>query len=156
MVTLEHAFGASEVAQAVLTEIDELVAVIADEFAGGERDHDLITVRDRHEPCRAIHRAAVVVAVAHLGDARVHTHPDPQRFDRVPVLVAQRELPGNGGVDRVGRGGERCVDTVAGGLHEMAAVGLDRLAQQVIVAGQGVAHRVGKLLPQDASNPRDP
>ena len=79
--------GAPEITEAMLTEIDELVVVVPDELGGRERHHDLVTVGDRHEPCRAVQRPAVVVAVAHLGDSRVHAHADPQRFDRIPVLA---------------------------------------------------------------------
>ncbi len=53
---LEHALGASEITQAMFAEIDEVIVVVPDELGGRERHHDLVTVGDRHEPCRAVQR----------------------------------------------------------------------------------------------------
>ena len=47
---LEDALEVGEVAQAVLTEVDELDRTVAHERARGERDDDLAAVRDAHQP----------------------------------------------------------------------------------------------------------
>ena len=51
----------------MLPEIDQLHRSVPHQFARGERHHDLPSVRDRHQPRGAVHRGAVVVAVAFLG-----------------------------------------------------------------------------------------
>jgi hypothetical protein len=56
------------------------------------RYDDLPTVGDAHEPRRAIQLAAVVVTVAVLRLAGVHTHTHPQRTRCIERLRNQREL----------------------------------------------------------------
>ena len=63
---LEHALGAGEVAERVLAEVEQLDAVLGHELLGGERHDDLSAMRRRHQSSRAVHRGAVVVALAEL------------------------------------------------------------------------------------------
>ena len=115
-----------------------------------QRHHDLAAVRrDRHHPGRPVDRGAVVVAVAQLGLAGVQ-RPCARATDRrAPTLGARaRAARRSPRVDRVGRGGERGVHPVAGGLHHVAVVRLDRRTQDLVVAGERGLHRVGVLLPE--------
>ena len=53
---LEDVLWAPEVPQAVLAEIEQLVPVVPHELSRGDREHDLVTVSNRHEPGRAVER----------------------------------------------------------------------------------------------------
>ena len=50
--------------------------------------------------------------------------------------------------DRVVRGRERGMEPVARRLHDQAVALLDGIAEDLVVAGERVADRVGVLLPQ--------
>ena len=126
MHDLEHTLGTGQVFQHMLAEVEQLDPAVLDELLGRERHHDLTAVRGRHHPRRAVDRGAVVVAVAQLGRAGVDAHPHPQWPGHRPRLRSQRELAGDRGIDGVVRGRERGVEPVAGGLHHIAVVGLDR------------------------------
>ena len=74
---LEDTLGTIEVAESVIAEVDEIDVggeVVAHELFGCARHDDLATVRRAHQPSRAVERRPVVVAVAQLGFAGVHTH----------------------------------------------------------------------------------
>jgi hypothetical protein len=60
----------------------------------------------------------------------------------------QRPLGGQGGLKCGGCGRECGAELVPHRLEDVAAVGRDRLAQEGIVAGEGVSHRLGLLLPE--------
>ena len=150
---LEHVLRTGEVAKLMGTKIDEADVGddnIADEFLGGVRAHNLATVRNRRDSCRAIYRSAVVVAVAKVGFPRVDPHPDVERFRECPGLCGQRPLC----VDRCGESvvgrGECGVEAIARGLDHVAAALVDGVAQDLIVTGQGVAHPVRMLLPESS------
>ena len=86
---LEDADRRGEIAELVLAEIDELglgVERVGNQFLGGEREHDLPTVRDRHQPCRPVERGAVVVAFALLRGAGVDAHAHAQGARLAPLL----------------------------------------------------------------------
>ena len=65
-----------------------------------------------------------------------------------PALGGERPLRIDRGQHPVGRGGERRVRAVAGGLDDRAAVRLDRGAHDRVVARQRGPHRLGLFLPQ--------
>ncbi len=119
---LEHALGAGEVAQRVLTEIDQLDGAVLHQLLGRARHHDLATVRHRHQPRGAVHRGAVVVAVTLFRGTAVDPHPHLQRLGQRPRFGTQRELGLDGRVDGVVRGGERGVEAVTGRLHHVPVV----------------------------------
>ena len=156
---LEDALGPSEVAQAVLAEIDEAQTVgerVARQLLGRERHHDLAAVRRRHQARGAVHRGAVVVAVAQLGLTGVHADPHPQRPGRAPRLRAQiaRCAP------RPPR--RRVVRAREHRVHAVAASS-SRRARRGPRSRRGGSRRGGRARPasrrdappRDASNPRD-
>jgi hypothetical protein len=129
-------------------EIHELDVRVAHQLAGCERHDDLSTVSHRHQPRGTVQRGPVVVAIADLAAAGVNAHADAQRAGLLPRFGVEQELRGDRGVDGVGRSGKRGMSAVAGGLHHVTAVGFDRVAQDLVVARQGLAHRVRVFLPQ--------
>ena len=136
-----------QVAQPVLPEIEQ-----ADPLAHLLADHtgaqDLAAVRDRRHPRRPVHVGPEPVAVALGGLARVQAHPDPQLQRLGPRRRAQRALRGHRRAHAVVGGPERRQRAVAGALHHLPAVTLDRVAHETVVMGQRGPHRVGMLLPQ--------
>ena len=82
---LEDMLGAPEIAETVLTEIDEVVAVVTNQLDGRQRRDDLTPVGDRHETGSSVQDAPVVVAITQLGHTGVQAHPNPQRTRRAPV-----------------------------------------------------------------------
>ena len=88
---LEQPLGSAQVTQPVLPEVDDPAVLghrVVEELFGRERHDDLAAVRHRHQPRGAVHRGAVVVAVASLGLAGMDPHPDPQRLRAVPFAGA--------------------------------------------------------------------
>ena len=127
---------------------------VTDQLFRHLRHQHLPAVRHRHEPRRAVEHRAVVVAVAQFGGAGVQTHPYPERADLDPRFAAQRELPRrarpDGGVSRVEHG----VKPVTRRLHDVAAVRLDRVPDQLVVARQRRTASRPDAPPTNASNPR--
>ena len=151
MLELEDALRLGEIAKPVLAEVEQRAvagAVVAEQLLGGQRHDDLASVGDAHEARRLVDGGAVVVAVARFGVPGVDAHADTQRPGAVPPLARDRELRVARGSNRVGGIGERGVRAVAGHLHDMAVVGSDRLAEDLVVPGESVLHRLGVLLPQ--------
>ena len=148
---LDDALRSTEVAQSVLAEIaqrDLRADVIAHEIGAGGRRHDLSAVRRRGDASGTVHRRAVVVAVTHLRHPGVQTHPDLQRLGEHPLLAGQRALRVDRSRHCVGCSAERSVQAIAGGLHHMAVALLHRASQDLVVARQRIAHRLGMLLPE--------
>ena len=136
---LEHALGASEVTETVLTEVDELVAVgerFAEQLLSGVRHDDLATVRGAHETRGAIQCGAVVVAVAQLGRSRVQAHPHQERNSVTPLFGSKLTLHDHCRGDRDFSGRERGVHTVTRRLDDGAAMRLDPIAQDLVVTRQ--------------------
>ena len=110
---LEQPVGARDVAQPVLTEIEELDAgqgLVLDEPGCCARAQDLTGVCDCHDARRSVHRGPEVVAVAQLGLATVQSHADAQWTGRLtPLVHDQRTL-------RVHRGEHTGVGRVEGGV----------------------------------------
>ena len=106
-------------------------------------------MRDRHHPRRTIHVGAEPVPVALGGLTRVQRPSGPAaRRSRATSPRTARACAATAAptpswaVRNVGQ------HAVAGALHHLPAVTLDRVAHQLVVMGQRVAHRVGMLLPQ--------
>ena len=82
--------GRAQIAQAVLTQVDQLDGPRRrTQLARRHRHHDLAAVRHSHQPGSTVHRTAVVVAVAQLRLAGVHPHPHPQR-PRLPERLRRQ------------------------------------------------------------------
>ena len=111
------------------------------------RHDDLTAVRDAHQPGRPIGRRAVIVAAALVRLAGVDSHAHAHRGRARPRFLLDGELRGKCGGNRVGRGGEHGVEAVAGLLHDVATIRLDRVANDGVVMGERVPHRDGRFLP---------
>jgi hypothetical protein len=110
------------------------------ELLGGVREQDLSAVASRTEPGDAVECVSEIVAVALLGDSDVERDTDAERGKRLPGLGEQRVLGGEGRFEGGGGGGEDGLEGVADGLDHLATVGIDGLAQQGVVAGEGLLH----------------
>ncbi len=102
---------------------------------------------DRQEAGDPVDRGAEVVAVAADGDADVDRHPHPEVGADRPRLRGQRPLTGDRRPRRRRRVVEHGVAGVADGLEDGPAGELDRVAEQLIVAGEGPGHVVRDRLP---------
>ena len=122
----------AQVAQAYLRR-----QVVAQQLAGGVREQNLPAMPYRQQPRHLVKRRAEVVAVALVGCSGVQyrTHTQGRR---PPWLGLELTLGGQGGGERLVRGGEGGVEGIADRLEDVAAVGLDSLAQEGIVAGQAI------------------
>ena len=89
---LRHSLRTREPRQPVLTEILQLERRLTSQLCGCCRHHDLAAVRDAHQSSGSVHRAAVVVAVAHLDLTRVQAHSHPQLTGRAPGFLVQSNL----------------------------------------------------------------
>jgi hypothetical protein len=78
----------------------------------------------------------------------VQTHADAQPAQRGPVLPAEGTLGVDGAGERIARSCEHRVDPVARRLHDVPAVGLDRLPQDRVVSCHRGRHRLGLVFPQ--------
>ncbi len=148
MQHLEDLLGLGQTTELVRAEIQEVDAGAADELAGDERHQDLAAVAHRHQPGRPVQRRTVVVAVAQLRSAGVHTHAHPQRAGLGPRFGAQRELRVDCRIHGLGRAREGGEEPVPGRLHHVPTAGLHGGGHHLVVTRQCPAHRVGMLLPQ--------
>ena len=152
---LEQVHRGLQVAQPVLPEIeqpDPLAHLLADDTGA----QDLAAVRDRGHPRRPVHVGPEPVPVALRRLSRVQAHPHPQLQWIGPCGRAQRSLRGDRRADTVMGGPERRQRAVAGALHDLPSMTLDRGAHQAVVVSERSPHRGGMLLPQARSNPPDP
>ena len=147
---LEEALRPGEILQPVLIQVDQRDRVgqgVADERLRRLRHQDLPPVPDGEDAGDAIDGGTEVVGVALLRVPGVQRHPHPEHAGVAPRLVGERPLTGDGGLHGLGRHREGGADGVADRLEDDAAMGLDRLAQQSVVASQGRGHGLGQLLP---------
>ena len=118
---------------------------VAEQRFGRVRGEHLPSVRERHQPCCAVHLAAEVVPVAFDRLTGVQTHADHEVDDG---LVAQLLL----GFDRRGRrvrgSRERRAEAVATGAEHVAAMSLDRAPNDGVVDPQCIGHVRWGFLPQ--------
>ena len=78
----------------------------------------------------------------------MQAHPYPERLAQRPVLGDERALCVERGSDAIMRETEHCVQTVASRLHDVTVVLFDRVAQDLVVAGERRPHLFGMLVPQ--------
>ena len=140
---LVHRHPAAQPAQPVLAERAQPDPV-ANQHLGRVGHEHLPAVRDRHQPRGAVDLAAEVVLVAldRLTGVQAHAHREVDG-----AVVAQLLLRLDRGGRRVGRGRERGAEAVAAGAEHVAAVALDRAAQDRVVDAQRVGHVARVLLP---------
>ena len=151
MDQLEHALRAAEVLEPELAEVAQAGAgrePVAGERGGRRRQQDLAAVTDRHEPGGAVDRRAEVVGAAPLGVARVERHPDVERAGLAPLGGGQGALGGEARGDALVRRREDGHQPVAGRLDHDAVGRFDRVAEDRVMARQGVGHRGGQVLPE--------
>lgn len=99
----------------------------------------LATVGEGHQPSGTVDLCAIVVAVSLNGLARVECHPGGE-WDG--LVASQLPLRLDGGRDRVHTGRERGAETAAPGGEDVAAMALDRPADDDIVG----LHRRGQRI----------
>ncbi len=143
--------GPVDVPEPVRAEIDELhrrSEPVTGEIGGDRGTDDLAAVPDGQDPRHPVERRPEVVAIPGLGSPGVECHAHPERAGLAPGRVAECSLGCQGrasGFDRIVEHGQH---PVAGRLDHGATVPLDGHAQQVIVLGEGLAHRGRLLLPE--------
>ncbi len=103
----------------------------------------------RSEPGSTVERRTVIVTVARLGLARMHTHTDTQPAGFAPRLGVQCALGLYRGLERIDRRAETGQTAVSRRLHDVASVRLDRRPQDCVVAAQRCPHGFWVLLPQE-------
>ncbi len=148
---LEDTDRAGQVAQPVLTEVDEIDAMIrvAQQLLGGERHEDLAAVGDTHQPRRPVQRGAVVVAVATVGRSGVDPHAHTQLAGLAPRLGRERTLR----IERRTRSvrlqwrRHACAPSPVI-LTTYPSCAVDRVAQDLVVTRERGLHRLGVLLPE--------
>ena len=140
---LVHRHPAAQPPQPVLTERAQPHPV-AQQHLGRVGHEHLPAVRDRHQPRGAVDLAAEVVPVALDRLTGVQAHANREVDGAVIAqLLLRLERRGR----RVGRGRERRAEPVAAGAEHVAAVPLDRAAQDRVVDAQRVGHVARVLLP---------
>ena len=147
---LEHLLRPAEVAQAVLAQVLQGGPGrqdVADELMSRRRDQSLPPVGGGEQPRHAVQGLAEVVAAALLRRPGVQGRPDAQAQAARPLLRPQRRLGGQGRLQGVGGGGVGGAERVPDGLEDDAPARDDAL-QYLVVAGEGVPHGLGLLLPQ--------
>ena len=133
---------------AEIGELDSHWERFAQQIGGRLRADHLPAMGDRHQAGGAVEDRAVVVAVTQLGGARMYPDPNPQGAGLGPAHGFQCTLYGERGNRSIGRHAERCVEAVAGRLHHLAAMVLDRVAQDRVVGGECALHPLRELFPE--------
>jgi hypothetical protein len=118
------------------------------------REEGLAPVADREQPGGAVQDRTEVVALPLLGGSGVKRHAGPQRARLAPFFGGERELGFQSGGERLRRPLESHGEGVSAGLEDAPPVTRDRLAQELIVAGDRTAHGLGMLLPLPRTAPR--
>jgi hypothetical protein len=90
------------------------------------------------EPSDAVEGEAEVVAVAQLGHAGVEGHAHAEGADFVPGL----------GVERVGSSGEGSTEGIADSFEDTAAMSVDGVPEEHVMARKRRGHGLGMLLPE--------
>ena len=118
---------------------------VAQQHLGRVGDEHLTSVRERHQPCGAVHLSAEVVPVAFDRLTGVQTHTN-QEVDR--GVVAQLLLRVDRGRSRVGGSRERCAEAVTTRGEHVPAVAFDRGPHDGVVDPQPLGHVGRGFLPQ--------
>jgi hypothetical protein len=129
---LEHRFRPIEVFEGVLTKAPQrhlLRQVVATKIIGDCRYQGLPATTQSNKPRDPIECRTKVIAVAQFRRAAVQSHPhaNPDRFR--PGLGGQRVLRVYRGFQRIGCRDESGANSVANGLHHVAAVSFNALPQ---------------------------
>ena len=128
---------------------DPVERVVGKNRRGRLRREHLRPVAGGHDSRRPMHTEPVVTAV--FGDVRlagVHPHPHAQLGADGPLVRGKRALRGRRGRGCVARAGEDVEAGVPLGVHLLAPVRSERLAQQPTVLGEDRAVAVAQLLQQ--------
>ena len=149
---LKDAVGQSQVAEAVLTQIQQAGfgrQVVAHQLLRRLAEQRLPTVAAGQQPAQPVQPNAEVVAVARHGLSSVQRAAHPQGTVQWPALGEKCLL-----CARRSRHGQRCrseggTEGVAGRAKYLAAVGVDGRAQDRIMARNGRMHRLRLLFPEE-------
>ena len=153
VIQLKDVLRTNQILQAMFTQVAQRSLcgqLIADQVGGRRGKQGLATMGDCHQPRGAVERRSIVVTGARLGLARVQADADPQRVrvEFIPRCCEQSLLSGQSRGHTVHARLKGGMESIAGGLDDVAAVTLDRLAQKPVMAGQGAFHRLGILFPE--------
>ena len=118
---------------------------VAQQHLGRVRDEHLTSVRERHQPGRAVHLAAEVVPVAFDRLTGVQTHANREVDGGV---IAQLLLRFDRRRSRVGGSRERCAEAVTTDAEHVAAMAFDRAPHDGVVDPQPIGHVGRGFLPQ--------
>jgi hypothetical protein len=150
-VHLADALGSAQIAQPVLSEIEERHALrrhLTSQIRRRVRTQNLTTMGQIHHARRPVHRRPEVVALAQLRHPGVQTDPHPEWFAHRPLLAVHRQLAVDRGAHYSIRGHEHRVHAVAATFHHLAAVAGHPRTQDRVMTGQRCPHRFGLLIPQ--------
>ncbi len=145
---LEHVLDASEVAQPVLTQIDEVDRVVLDQRRGQRADEDLATVTGRHDASRSVQHRPGVDTFTFDCLTGVEAHPHGQLQVGLRSFACELALHLDRGVHRVARVRERDREAVAGGGEHVTGAMRDRGAEDLGVAVQRRPHLRRVRFPQ--------
>ena len=151
MDELEDPLRLREVLQPVVAQVTESRALgqaLPGELGDERREQDLASVPGRHDPGRAIHGRAVVVAAPWLGLAGVHPDADPERPGLAPRLRGQHPLCLETRLYTIRSGWEDGHETVAHHLDDAPLGALDRVGEDRVVTLHRRLHRVREPLPE--------
>ena len=143
MAELEDDLSAREVLETVLAEgLQRRVGrqPVARQIARDLGHQCLPAVADGKQTRHVVERRPEVVAVAHFRRAGMQRHSGVDRGLVRPTLRTKRTLRGERGLERVHRGREGGTECIANRLEHVAAVRLDALAQQRVVARKRHLH----------------
>lgn len=150
-VDLEEPFRLAEILQAMIAEVPERGPrwhLVANKFANSLGGQGLPSVPGGKHPRGSIQGLAEIIAASELRDAAMKGHPNPDRGLGGPCFIGEGALGRFHRGDRAHRAGERGKEGVAHGLEDEALVRLDGVAQDLVVTGEGDAHRRRFALPE--------
>jgi hypothetical protein len=104
-------------------------------------------MRDAHEPCRTVHLAAEIVAIAVFRLTSVDPDSHPQGLHVLIAFSRKFALHRDRRIQRLVRRPKHRVNPIARRLDHMAAVRRHRLPQDRVMTCQRALHRVGMLIP---------
>ena len=116
---------------------------VAQQHLGRVGHEHLTSVRERHQPCRAVHLAAEIAPVAFdcLTGVQAHTNLDV-------LEPGDSHLRLLGRCHGIGSPAEGSRETIATGGKEVSVVALDGPPEDVVMGRYEPRHLVGPLLPQ--------
>ena len=148
---LEDPLGAAQVLQPVLAQIpqpDPAGQPAGQQLARRPGHQDLTAMAGGQQPGGPVHHRTEIVAVALHAGPRMQRHPHPDRRAGRPRLGTDRPLDGHRRRQRGGRVGEHRAKRLAHRLEHLTARALDLLADNAVMAGRRLRHRLAVGLPQ--------